>query len=211
VSARSTRLPGAELFAALAQAPFVRALNHLLRGQPWLRERLMPFAGRTVALEMFPASLMLNVTAEGGLQSAGSAAQPDATVHASPATLARLAAGDERARAALEVSGDAALAAVVAGVFGELRWDAEEDLSTVLGDVAARRVTRGVQAVFDWQRQAATSLMTSLAEYVTEERALLARATDVHDWQLAVEALREDADRLEKRVERLAATRGRKR
>jgi ubiquinone biosynthesis protein UbiJ len=211
MSAGSTRLPGAELLAALAQAPLVGALNHLLRGQPWLRERLAPFSGRTVALEMFPASLMLNVTAEGGLQSAGPAAQPDATVRASPLTLARLAAGDERARAALEVSGDAVFAAVLAGVFGELRWDAEEDLSAVLGDVAARRMTRGAQAVFDWQRQAAASVMASLAEYVTEERALLARAADVRDWQLAVEALREDADRLEKRLERLAATSGRKR
>jgi ubiquinone biosynthesis protein UbiJ len=211
VSAGVARLPGAQAFTALAQAPLLLALNHLLRGQPWLRERLVPFAGRTVALEIFPTALMLSVSADGELLGAGRTAQPDAIVQASPVTLARLAAGDERARGALEVSGDAAFAAVLAGVFGALRWDAEEDLSTVLGDVAARRITQGAQSVLGWQRQAAASLMASLAEYVTEERALLARTADVRDWQREVEALREDADCLEKRVERLAVNRGHER
>lgn len=202
------RLPGLDTLSALAQAPVIGALNHLLRGQPWLRARLLPFAGRTVALASFPATLTLRVSAEGALHAAG-AGEPDVTVRASPITLARLATGDERARSALEMSGDAEFAAVLAGVFAELRWDAEEDLSGVLGDVAARRLTQGARALVEWQRQAAESLLASAAEYATEERALLARGADVRDWQQAVEVLREDTERLEKRVDRLAAVRAR--
>ena len=53
--------------ASLLAAQLLSALNHLLRGQPWLRQRLLPFAGRTAVLEVFPAKLTVSVDADGQL------------------------------------------------------------------------------------------------------------------------------------------------
>jgi len=191
-----------DLFASAAQ-PAAGLLNHLLRGQPWLRQRLAPFAGRGVRLEVAPLpALALAIGPSGELQASGDA-PPDALVRLSPFTLARLAAGDQAARSSVEVSGDAALAAALAGVLHELRWDAEEDLSRVVGDVPARRLVQLGETLLTWQRQALASVAASAAEYLVEERRALAARTVVARWTREVDALRDDVERLAKRLDQL--------
>jgi len=190
-------------FSASAGALAVGLLNHLLDGQPWLRERLVPFSGRTVNVEIAPVSLILAVGPDGGLAILDTDAPPDAVAHLSPLTLVRLASGDDGARGRVEVSGDSAFAAVLAGVLRELRWDAEEDLSHLVGDIAARRVAQAGTSFIAWQRQAALDLAESVAEFWTEEQPLLARKADAESWAAAVDEVRDDTERLEKRIERL--------
>lgn len=187
--------------------PLVAALNHLLRGQPWLRERLAAFAGRVVRVEVAPLALDLAIGPLGDLQqSAG--ASPDATMRLSPLTLARLAARAESARAGVELTGDASLAAAFEGVLGELRWDVEEDLSRVIGDIPARRVVGLGHSLVTWQRQAVRSLLGSASEYLTEEGRMLVGSVEVDTWAREVDALRDDAERLAKRLERLERSPG---
>jgi len=181
-----------------------RLLNHLLDGQPWLRERLIPFSGRGVSVEVDPVSLILTVGPDGVLATANGATQPDATARLSVLTLMRLAAGDERARAAVELSGDTAFAAVVAGVLRELRWDAEEDLSKLIGDIAAHRLVQAGRSFSAWQREVALNLAQGAAEFWTEEQPLLASQQGTEQWANAVDEMRDAAERLEKRIERLA-------
>jgi len=181
-----------------------RLLNHLLDGQPWLREHLIPFSGRGVGVEVDPVSLILTVGPDGALATANEATQPDATARLSVLTLMRLAAGDESARAAVELSGDTAFAAVVAGVLRELRWDAEEDLSKLIGDIAAHRLVQAGRSFSAWQREVALNLAQGAAEFWTEEQPLLASQQGTEQWANAVDEMRDAAERLEKRIERLS-------
>ena len=73
-----------------------------------------------------------------------------------------------------KLSGDTAFAAVVAGVLRELRWDAEEDLSKLIGDIAAHRLVQAGRSFSAWQREAALNLAQGAAEFWTEEQPLLA-------------------------------------
>ncbi|HEY7758907.1 MAG TPA: SCP2 sterol-binding domain-containing protein [Burkholderiales bacterium] len=177
-------------------------LNHLLRGQPWLRERLMPFAGRSVRLEVPPLALVLAISAEGELQPSA-APVADASARLSPLTVMRLAAGEEGARSGIDVSGDAALAAALAGVLRELRWDAAEDLSRLVGDIAAHRLVRLGQGVLAWQRETLSSLLAATSEYLVEERHVLPGREAVASWAREVDALRDDAERLGQRIDQL--------
>jgi ubiquinone biosynthesis accessory factor UbiJ len=191
-------------FSAPIGATVARLLNHLLDGQPWLRERLIPFAGRGLRVEVDPASLILTVGPDGALAMANEAAQPDATARLSVLTLMRLASGDDAARSAVVLSGDTAFAAVVAGVLHELRWDAEEDLSKLIGDIAAHRLVRVGRSFSAWQREAAINLAQGAAEFWTEEQPLLASQQSTEQWANAVDEMRDATERLEKRIERLA-------
>lgn len=179
----------------------VAVLNHLLRGQPWLRERLLPFAGRSVRLETPPLALVLTIDAEGHLQAA--AGEVDATARLSPLTVARLMVGEEAARSSVEVTGDAALAAAVSGVLRELRWDAAEDLSRLIGDIPAERLVRLGGALLAWQRQTLVSLTTAMGEYLVEERRVFPSRSAVATWAREVDALRDSAARLAERIDRL--------
>jgi ubiquinone biosynthesis protein UbiJ len=193
--------------ASLLALQLRSALNHMLRGQPWLRQRLLPFAGRVAALEVFPAKLVVSVDADGQLLPAADEASPAVVVHIPVSAALALAAGDERSRTRIQVSGDPAFAAVLGGVLRELRWDVEEDLSRVVGDIAAHRIVRAGRSLLDWQRRAADNLFRSFAEFLTEERPLLAQRSEVEHWVREVDLVREAAERLEKRIARLDSPR----
>jgi len=196
--------------APLLTAHFVSALNHVLNGQPWLRQRLLPFAGRSAELEIFPAKLLLSILPDGQLLRAAADARADALVHIPVSAALLLAAGDERARSRIEVSGDAAFAAVLTGVLQELRWDVEEDLSRIVGDIAAHRTVEAGRAVLEWQRQAVHNLSQAFVEFLTEEKPVLLQRLELQRWVDEVDLLREAVERLEKRavqVEKRMATR----
>jgi ubiquinone biosynthesis accessory factor UbiJ len=182
----------------------VAGLNHLLSQNPRAGERLHAFAGRVVEVRCPPFPELRLRIAEGGLleQARGEAAG-SLVIRLKPGALPLLLARDERARSQIEIEGPADLAGVVDDLFRELGWDYEEDLSRVFGDVVAHRLASGGRAFAAWQGEALQRLAENLAEYWTEEQPLLARPGDVEKFRRDVDALREEAARLEKRIERL--------
>jgi len=181
------------------------AVNHLLRDAEWARARLQPFAGCTVRFEIPPLSAAFAVGADGCLLPAGSHAQTATVVRFTAVGLLRLFwLHDESARRDAQVEGDTAFASALIGVLGGLRWDTEEDLSRLVGDVAARRLAQAASGLLTWQSKAASNLAHALAEYWTEEQPLLVGREALRPFLQAVDMLRDDVERLEKRVDRMA-------
>ena len=81
--------------------------------------------------------------------------------------------GLDKVMAAATVEGNAEFATELSFVFRNLRWDAEEDLSKLVGDIAAHRLVQGASRFMNWQQQAATNLAGNLTEYLTLENPLL--------------------------------------
>jgi ubiquinone biosynthesis accessory factor UbiJ len=188
----------------------VAGLNHLLRQQPWAAERLRAFAGQGVEFRCPPfPDLRLKITDSGLLDSAEEGAASALVVKIKPGALPFLLARDDAVRSEIQIEGPADLASTVDHLFRNLAWDAEEDLSAVLGDVVAHRLASGGKAFAAWQREAALRLAENLVEYWTEEQPLLARPADVERFLRDVDALGADVARLEKRIERLGSARKR--
>jgi ubiquinone biosynthesis protein UbiJ len=120
-----------------------------------------------------------------------------------PELLAALARGEEHAMRSVDVEGNAKLAAEVLVLARHLRWDGEEDLSRLVGDVAAHRLADAGRAFAAWHLDTAQRLAAALADYVTEEKRLLARRADLAALGDSVARLRDAVARLDKRVERL--------
>jgi len=181
---------------------FCFVLNRLLSAEPWARLRLAPFAGETVELRapLLP-TLRLRILAGGTVEPGG--AEPGLVMTLQPGLLAALARGEEHAMRSVDVQGDAKLAAEVLVLARHLRWDAEEDLSRLVGDVAAHRLADAGRALAAWHLDAAQRLAAAVADYVTEEKQLLARRADLAVLGDSVARLRDAVARLDKRVERL--------
>ncbi|MBS1190642.1 MAG: hypothetical protein H6R10_2434 [Rhodocyclaceae bacterium] len=180
----------------------VAALNHLLAGEGWARERLRPFAGQHARLVGGPVRLDLAVDGEGyfrRLEQIGGEA-PAVTIELPADAPFRLLFDRQSIFAAARLSGAADFTETLAFVFRNLRWDVEEDLSKVVGDIAAHRLARAGQAFFGWQKQAAANLVANTAEYLSEESGLVASKREVVRLGAEIEALRADAERLEKRL-----------
>ena len=103
----------------------------------------------------------------------------DLEVRVSPFLLPRLALHDERALREVEMHGDAEFAHEVSFLARHLRWDVEEDLSHVVGDIAAHRAVGGARAAAEWAVDAAQRTAAGAAEYWTEERPLIASRVKV--------------------------------
>jgi ubiquinone biosynthesis protein UbiJ len=183
------------------------AINHLLRSASWARDALGRHAGKTARFEVFPFAVGLTVLDSGEVAPAAADAAPAATVKLAPGLMLRLAARDESAWREIGITGDTDFAAAIHHVTRNLRWDVEEDLSRVFGDIAAHRMAETGRTFQRWGEQAVENTGRAFAEYWTEEQPLIAGARDLEEFGRAVDQLRDDAARLEKRIEQLSSRR----
>ena len=190
----------------LFEPPVTAALNHLLEAEPWARERLVGFAGAIV--EMRPAllpALRLSITPDGFLSPAApEGGAPSLVLTFGPDVLPALLRGQDHLMRAVQAEGDSRLASEMLFLVRHLRWDAEEDLAGVLGDVAAHRLAAGARELFASQREALARTAENLADYLLEERQLLAHPASFEEHRAAVSDLSNAIERLDKRVGRLA-------
>ena len=190
----------------MIERPAVAALNHLLKGQGWARECLRPFAGKGVVFRLAPLpDLRLLILDSGLVDVASPDASADLTVTVQPGAVPHLLARDEAAMAQVDLAGPVDLASTVQLLFRELAWDAEEDLSKIFGDILARRMVGTARDLLAWQKDAASRLAQNFAEYLTNERPLLAHAQEAVSLRRSLEALNEDCMRLERRLAQLEA------
>ena len=167
-----------------------------------LGERLANHAGSKVVMQSPPFldEMSLLVTVAGRLAPGESDAAPDLRVTIKPGSVPLLLARHADAMNGIELSGNAGLAATVQHLLANLDWDMEEDLSRVVGDVAAHRMTRAGRGLLAWQREAFDRTAQNVAEYLVEENPMLVRPAEARQWRLNVQALEQDATAIEKRV-----------
>jgi ubiquinone biosynthesis protein UbiJ len=182
--------------------PFSFALNRLLAAEPWARERLAPFAGMTVELRVPPLPGLRFVILPGGTLEAGGE-DPALVMTLRPEALPALMQSEEHFMRSVEVAGDARLASEVMALMRHLRWDAEEDLSKLVGDVAAHRLAGLARGFAAWQADAARRLAQSLRDYAVDEKRVLLSTAEFSHFSAEVAKLRDAIERLEKRVRRL--------
>ena len=195
----SETLPPQKATPAVA---FCFVLNRLLAAEPWARARLAPFAGETLELRAPPLPALRFSILPGGTLEAGSA-MPGLVMTLKPEFLVGLARGEEHALRSVAVDGNAKLAAEVLLLARQLRWDVEEDLSRLFGDIAAHRLAEAGRAFVAWHLDAAQRLAAALTDYATDEKHFLARRAELDTLAESVARLRDAIARLDKRLERL--------
>lgn len=189
-------------------APLLAAINHLLGQATWAREKLAPFTGHSARITLPPFEAAFLIGEDGYISAPiladAAEAEPEVSISLPAATPLLALQGKDAVMRAARIEGSAEFAEALGFVIRNLRWDAEEDLSKVVGDIAAHRIVGGTREFAAWQQQAAQNLAENLAEYFTEEQPLIARRTDIADFSADIDRLRDDVARLEKRVQRLA-------
>ena len=184
---------------------FLTATNHLLAQAGWARQRLQPHAGRTARLVLSPvAEIDFSVANDGQLAEWSGEEAPEVSLRLAVADLPRLLVdGLETTMRHVRIEGNAEFAEALGFVFRHLRWDAEEDLSRLFGDIAAHRLVEGGRKVVDEGRRSLERASGNVAEYLTEESTLLVPRKALPAFAEEVVALRDAVARLDKRVARL--------
>lgn len=188
-------------------SPISATINHLLAREPWARERLARHAGKVALFDAGVVSLRLKAAADGMLQAAGADEQQNVTIRIKLSDLPLIMQNREHAFSYVQIEGDADFANTISQLSESLRWEVEEDLSKLIGDIAAARVLGAARVAMDAARGTQRKLTENLAEYFLEERPLLVRQQTVADFSSDVTQLRDDVERLAKRIEKLKGSR----
>jgi ubiquinone biosynthesis protein UbiJ len=160
-----------------------------------------------IRIAAFSGRLVLATGPVGG-PGAAAGTDPDAVIAGPPLALLELFARREgssapRGSERVHVSGDAEIAAHYRELLELARPDWDEELSRLIGDLPARRVSLAARAALSWVRGFARSAQANVAEYLQEESRALVSKPEVEEFLAQVDALRETADRVEARIARL--------
>ncbi len=190
-----------------ALRPVANVLNKNIRATTPARDLCQKLDGTVVAVRVRNTSLAtwfivhndcLELTTECD-------AEPDVIITGSLITLARMAgeAGVGALRdGSLELTGDAHLADDFQQLLEYAKPDIEEELSGVVGDVAAHRLGEFARGVSTWTRSASSTMGANIREYLQEESRDAPSRYEVDRFASNVNTLRDDVDRLEARINR---------
>lgn len=186
------------------------ALNRYLALDPETMSRLVVLTGKVIGVELRGLGITLYMAPHsGGIQLMrdydGAA---DAVISGTPLSLARVGIGEERGlvfAGEVEIRGDVTVGQRFEAVLREIDIDWEEQLSNLVGDVAAHQVGNLLRDTLSWGAKSMKTLGRDITEYLQEESRHLPQRDEVEKFLAAVDVLRNDVERLDARVRRLQA------
>ena len=187
----------------LASAAAVGLLNRMLARESWARDRLQPFAGKIARFASAPFALELAITADGRFAAADGPV-PAVVVEFPLASLPLAFGSAPGALKDLRLTGDAEFAQALGYVLQNLRPEPEEELSQFIGDIAAQRIVGALRASSSHWRSLAEQMADNAANYFVAENPMLVGRVDVAGFTSDTYRLRDDVERLEKRIAALA-------
>lgn len=191
----------------------VSGFNHVLRQHDWARAELRPFAGSEVAVvvrgPLGSVGSRMRITADGEFGDAihdadGAGAAIRIEVPLGADLMLALARGDREAvMRHVRIDGDAALAAVIGRIAPHVRWDVEDDLSRVVGGIAARRIVEGGRQFARAAHDLGARGQARAMDYALHEARMLVSRPMFDDFRSDLRALRDGLDRAEQKVKAL--------
>ncbi len=191
-----------------ALRPVASVLNRNIRATTPAHELCEKMAGTVIAIRVQNTALAAwFILGEESLElTTDCDAEPDVVISGSLLTLARMAGapGTSALRSgSLELTGDPQLAGDFQKLLAYAKPDIEEELSGVVGDVVAHRLGDFARGVSNWSRDARSTMGANIREYLQEESRDVPSRYEVDRFADSVNALRDDVDRLEARMNRL--------
>jgi len=139
----------------------VLLINHVLMQEPQACERLRRVAGQRVEVRWRQFSFCVVFTPAGLIDKSEPFQKPHLVLEVaepSPLVLAKSLASGQKPP--IHIEGDVQLAAEVNWLIDHVRWDLEEDLSRILGDVPAHTLVQAVRTFAQGLEQFLSRLQT---------------------------------------------------
>jgi ubiquinone biosynthesis accessory factor UbiJ len=140
------------------QQRVVLALNHVLQQENEAMARISRQKGRVVHVSIAQIAMKLVATPAGLLDLAVADSKPDLTLtvtQTNPLSLLQTTLRGDKP--AIQIQGDVQLAAEVNWLVDHVRWDAEEDLSRIVGDAPAYGIMQALRQAGEMLKKFAPS------------------------------------------------------
>jgi ubiquinone biosynthesis protein UbiJ len=183
-----------------------RFLQHITQQNSWSRPYLTPFSGKVLQFDFSILKTHFIILEDGSFSLAGDTAIADAVIYIPPSLALRLMVQDESAKLQIKIDGDTHLATELSKILQQMRWDIEEDLSHLVGDIAANKLVSGGQKLAQETKTQTINLAEMLSEYWQEEKLVIAKKWQVEQFVQEVDSLKSDIARFEKKLQKIKKT-----
>jgi ubiquinone biosynthesis protein UbiJ len=185
--------------------PLESVLNRNIAASAAARGLCNRLAGKTLAIRFtgLPLSIQFESDGEGMKLHTASTAMPNAALTGTPLSLLQLASPRPEAAlrtGAVHIEGDAEVAQTFSELLKHVRPDLEEELSRIIGDVAAHQFGNIARSALTFGRRAADTFAQNVAEYLQEEGRDLPTRVEADEFIAGVDKLRDDTDRFEAKL-----------
>lgn len=192
--------------------PVARILNRNIQETTPARELCEELAGTVVAVRVRNTALATHfIVNEASLDLVSDTDRDaDVVITGSLLTLARMAgeSGEAAIREGhLDLTGDAETAQQFQRLLEYAKPDVEEEVSTVIGDIAAHRLGNMARGIARWGRETRATMGDNIREYLQEESRDAPSRYEVDRFTQQVDTLRDDVARAEARITRLMDSR----
>lgn len=189
-------------------APLESLLNRHIAASSEARGLCRRLEAKVLALHVQGLPLSLYFLADGQhLRLATDHQGPaDASLSGSPLSFLRLMsqAPEGAVRAgSIQIHGDAEVAQTFSELLQQARPDLEEELSRIIGDVAAHQVGNAARSTLDFMRHGGRTFARNITEFLQEEGRDAPSRTEADELMTGVDTLRDDVDRLAARLDLL--------
>jgi ubiquinone biosynthesis protein UbiJ len=199
-------------FSLMLLASIEKILNRSLPRSPRAQALAAALAGRTLAVEITGVGpVVISSSGERLWLERGSGKPADASISAGPFSLLALAGGHTQAlsRTGAAITGDTEVAQQFAELLGLLRPEPEEELAQLVGDAPAHHLGRLARLALGFGDRAMRTTANNVAEYLAHERRDLIPKAEGRQLLDGIDALRDDVDRFEARLQHLEQRRER--
>lgn len=189
---------------------FEAVLNRALKLDPETQSGLAKLSGRVLALEILNTGLVLHLipAAEGIRLESDYGGETNVTIRGTPVNLMTYlmstSGKTEGFTGRLEIVGDVGLAQEFQTLMKNVDLDWEEFLSHWLGDTLAHKMGNLFRGSVSLARNTKHTLELDVSEYLRYEKEFLPEKQEVEEYITAIDELRNDAERLHLRINKLA-------
>jgi ubiquinone biosynthesis protein UbiJ len=195
-----------------ALAPILHMVNRQIHATTPARELCEELEGRIFAIRLRDSSLAAYVRVHERQVSLSSvySGEPDVVVCGSLLSLLKISGGDEQSfrDGSVDISGDSETAQQFRRLLSYGKPDLEEELSGVVGDVAAHGIGEFVRKVGSWGQAAGSTMQQNVREYLQEESRAVPSRYEVEHFRERLNTLRDDVARFEQRLQGLEGATG---
>lgn len=184
-----------------------KTLNRNIAASSAARALCARLDGKSLRLQLtgLPVELDLRADGERIHVSRSAATVADAKLSGSPLGLLSLAQQQAKSTngSSVRIEGDAEVAQGFSELLKQAKPDFEEELSRVVGDVAAHQLGNTVRSMLGFGRRVGATLLQNAGEYFSEESRDVPSKTEAEEFNRDVDTLRDDVERFEARLNAL--------
>ena len=164
-------------------------------------DKFSKFKNKIIQLQVEPFTLQFKINDFGQLVSCDIQEHVDTTISLTSQAFIRMVVTKQKK--GITVSGDVDLANIFSKIMLKARWDYEEDLSYLVGDIAAVEITKITRAFARDGKKSLQSVAENFVEYWQEEKQILITKAEVDKFNSGVDEIQESFSRVEAKINEL--------